>query len=561
MIKNLKKLKQFINFNNLDGYLVPKNDNFFTEYSNTNNLYEVSNFNGSAGFALILKNYNYLFVDGRYTLQAKEQSGRNFKIFEIPHFWPKDLKKINDYKIGFNPKLFTENTLKKYFEKKVNLIPIEYKFKSKKEKKINKIFQLQKSVTGETSISKINKIRKLLVQKKLTYLYVSASENINWLLNIRGKDLPHSPLVNCKLILSNNGELYCFINLKKISKLNKKIFNKINFFKEEDLFKVITRLKKGCFCIDKNSCSIYEKKIISSKFNISSDIDPIYNFKSVKNKVEIKNTFKAHIEDGVALTKFLHWFKTSKKELDEKIIEKKLEEFRKKSNNYLYPSFDKIAGSGKNGALIHYRSTHLSNRKLKKNDILLIDSGGQYKWGTTDVTRTISLGKIPTNIKNIFTRVLKGHIAVITSNLKKKFNGHLLDKVARRPLNNVGLDYAHGTGHGVGFFLNVHEGPQGISKNNKINLKKGMILSNEPGYYLKNKFGIRIENLIYVDKLSNNLFFKNLTFAPIDLDMINFKMLNKIERKYLFDYHLEVYARISKYLNKPEKKWMLNLIN
>ena len=191
---------------------------------------------------------------------------------------------------------------------------------------------------------------------------------------------------------------------------------------------------------------------------------------------------------------------------------------------------------------------------------MLIDSGGQYRWGTTDVTRTVCLGKVKNKIKNNFTRVLKGHIAVATCNLKIKFNGHLIDKLARQYLKKVGLNYSHGTGHGVGYFLNVHEGPQSISLNNKIKLKKGMIISNEPGYYLKDSYGIRIENLIYIDSEKNNLIFKNLTLAPIDLDMINFKMMNKKERKYLFEYHLNVYSQLSRYLNNAEKKWLINLI-
>ena len=241
-------------------------------------------------------------------------------------------------------------------------------------------------------------------------------------------------------------------------------------------------------------------------------------------------------------------------------IEKKLEKFRKKSKNYLYPSFDTIAGSGPNGSIIHYKSNKMTNRKLKKKDILLIDSGGQYKWGTTDVTRTTCLGEVSNRIKNNFTRVLKGHIAVVNCNLNFKINGYLIDKLARRYLNEVGLDYSHGTGHGVGFFLNVHEGPQAISKYNKVPLRKGMILSNEPGYYLNNKYGIRIENLIYVDESKKKLIFKNLTLVPIDIDMINFKMLNKQEQKYIFYYHLDVYSKISKYLNDKEKKWLISLI-
>ena len=559
-IKVIHKLKKFINKNNLDGYIIPKNDNFFTEYSNNNNLYKVSNFTGSAGFALILKKKNYLFVDGRYTLQAKKQSGKNFKILEIPKFWPKDIFKIINCKIGFDAKLFTENILEKYFENKVNLIPIVFNFNNKANKAESKIFKLKRSVVGEESTSKLKKIKNFLLKKKINYLYVSASENVNWLLNIRGKDLPNSPIINLKLIFDKNGKLYLFSNKKKIIFLKKILPKKIYYYNESNFFHVINKLRKKTFCIDRYTCSIFEKKIISSKFEIVSEIDPIYSLKSTKNYIEIKNTVNAHIEDGVALTKFLYWFKNNKKEITEKQIELKLENFRKKSKNYLYSSFDTIAGSGPNGAIIHYKSNSQTNRKLKKNDILLLDSGGQYKWGTTDVTRTICNGKISNNIKDKFTRVLKGHIAVATCNLKKKINGSLIDKLARKSLSEIGLNYSHGTGHGVGFFLNVHEGPQSISKYNKEILKKGMILSNEPGYYLKNKYGIRIENLIYIDNLKGNLIFKNLTMAPIDLAMINYKILTTKEKNYLFDYHLEVYSKISEFLSKPEKKWLLSFI-
>ena len=190
----------------------------------------------------------------------------------------------------------------------------------------------------------------------------------------------------------------------------------------------------------------------------------------------------------------------------------------------------------------------------------MIDSGGQYKWGTTDVTRTTCTGVISSEIKNNFTRVLKGHIAVVNCNLKKNFNGYYIDKLARKPLIKYGLNYAHGTGHGVGFFLNVHEGPQSISKLNKIKLLEGMILSNEPGYYKKDKFGIRIENLIYVKKNKNKLYFKNLTLAPIDKDLINFDLLTNDEKTYLWKYNLEIYSKLHKYLKPSEKRWLATFI-
>ena len=556
----IKQLKKFILNNNLDGYIVPKNDSYFTEYSNTNNLEKITNFTGSAGFALILKNKNYLFVDGRYTLQAKKQSGKNFNILEIPYSLPKVLSEIKDIKIGFDARLFTRETLKRYFEEEANLVPISFNYKYKEKKKINYFYKLNKTTVGESSIKKIRKIKNYLLQKKINYLYVSASENVNWLLNIRGKDLPNSPLANCKMIISARGKSFIITNLSKASYLNKTEFKNIFFCKENYFFRIISSLKRGSFCIDKNTCSIFENQVIGSMFKISSYTDPIYDLKSVKNQIEIKNTAKAHIEDGVALTKFLYWFKFNKKKITEKQVEKKLEYFRNKSKNYLFPSFDTIAGSGPNGAIIHYKSSNQTNREIKKNEILLIDSGGQYKWGTTDVTRTIILGIASSKLKNNFTRVLKAHIAVMNCNIEKKPNGYLIDKLARKHLIKNGLDYAHGTGHGVGFFLNVHEGPQSLSKYNKLTIKEGMILSNEPGYYLKDKYGIRIENLIYVKKIKNKLKFKNLTYAPIDLDLINLNLLTKKERDYLFDYHLETYAKLSKHLNNKEKQWLLNLI-
>ena len=559
-VEMIKKIKKFISDNDLDGYIIPKNDNYFTEYSKINNLVKVTNFTGSAGFAIILKNVNYLFVDGRYTLQAKNQSGKNFYILQIPHKWPKDLKEIQNRIIGFDPKLFNEETLSKYFESKCNLAPIHFDFKNKKNQKINKFFLLNKNVVGESWFKKLKKIKKYMLRNKINYFYISASENVNWLLNIRGKDLPNSPIANCKLIISDNNKLYFFTDLRKISYSFKKKFKNIIFLDEKKFFKIISKLREGNFCIDEKTCSIFEKQIIKSKFKIVKNLDPIYDLKSVKNKTEINNTINAHIEDGVAVTKFLYWFKKNKKVLTEKKIEQKLEKIRRKSKNYLYPSFDTIAGSGPNGSIIHYKSNNSTNRHLKKNDILLIDSGGQYKWGTTDITRTVCCGKVSNVIKTNYTRVLKGHIGVIECDLKKKFNGHLVDNLARKYLKRVGLDYSHGTGHGVGFFLNVHEGPQAISKYNTIKFKKGMIVSNEPGYYEKNEYGIRIENLIYVDEVKKKLIFKNLTYAPIDLELVNFKMLSKNEKNYLFKYHLDIYSKISKYLTKPEKRWLINFI-
>ena len=389
-------------------------------------------------------------------------------------------------------------------------------------------------------------------------MFISAPENVAWTLNIRGKDGPNTPMPNSRLIVSKTKRFYLITNKRKCKKLiNQKIINS----KQIIDIKEIPKLKGTSFIIDENTCSIYFENLIKSWFKIKSKKDPIYNFKSIKNKIEINHMIKSHVHDGVALTKFIYWIKnTNKKLITEVQAQNKLEDFRKQNSSYLYPSFDTIAGTGRNGAIVHYRAKPENCRIIKKKDIFLCDSGGQYKYGTTDVTRTLCFTKQTQNIKNIYTKVLKGHIAVVTSNLNKDNVGKKIDIRARKFLKKSNLDYAHGTGHGVGFFLNVHEGPQSISKINMVKIKEGMVLSNEPGFYKKNKFGIRIENLVYVKKRNKNLVFENLTMAPIETDLINYNLLSNFEKNYLFKYHLDVYSKISKYLNSNEKKWLATLI-
>ena len=566
MIYLLKKILDNIN---IDGYIIPKNDEFFSEHSFPNRLKLISNFSGSAGLAIIMKNDNLLFVDGRYTLQANNETGNNFKIFEIPKIMPFEIIKKLKKKItlGFDPKLFTENNLKVYFKNSCNLIPIKnnlidkiYNLKNKR--KIREFYTLNKNITGSSARIKINNLMSILKRTKTDNIFISAPENCAWILNIRGFDNPNSPIPNCQIIVDKNKNIYFFSNIKKINNIKKSIsYKKIKFFEFKEFSKIISILNGKSFCIDKNSCSIFNKSIILSKFIISRQIDPCYQLKAIKNSTEIKNMIDTHVIDGVALTKFLYWIKKRKNiNLSEIDAEKKLENFRRKNKKFLFPSFNTIAGSGPNGAIVHYRASKKSNRKLNRKDIFLCDSGGQYKYGTTDVTRTICFSKPSKKIKDIFTRVLKGHIAVFNTNLNKTNTGDEIDKRARFFLKKIKLDYGHGTGHGVGYFLNVHEGPQAISKYNNVKILPGMILSNEPGYYKKNKFGIRIENLIYVKKIKNNVVFKNLTMAPIDIDLVNFKMLTKEEKKYIHNYHLNVYAKTSKFLSSNEKKWLSSLI-
>ena len=558
--KRIKILRDKIKEHNIDGYIIPKNDEFFSEYAVEDRLKIISNFSGSAGLAIVLKNQNYLFVDGRYTIQARQQSSKNFKIIEIHKFLPKTI--IKNLILGYDPSLFTRSLVNYYFGnilelKKIKKNLIDEIYQNKKTKK-NLFFSLNNNVAGENSSSKIKKIKAILKKNKADYLFISAPENVAWTLNIRGWDNPNSPIPNCRLIIASNGKIYLIANKNKTIKLiQEKKLNKNQIIEPEKFSELINKLKGQKFIIDKLSCSILNESIIKSKFQIINTNDPCYKLKSIKNSSEIKHSINAHIEDGVALTKFIFWIKNlNKKTITETDTEKKLESFRKLNKNYLRPSFNTIAGSGPNAALPHYRSTKKSNRIIRKDDVFLCDSGGQYKYGTTDVTRTICLSKPKKKIQDIFTKVLKGHIAVATCDLKKFDTGKKVDVKARQFLKKDGLDYAHGTGHGVGFFSNVHEGPQSITKVNNIKLEEGMIVSNEPGYYKKNHFGIRIENLVYIKKDNNKLYFENLTLAPIEKDLINFKLLTKDEKKYLFKYHLNVYSKISKYLNLKEKKWL-----
>ena len=556
-MKNFKKLLERYR---IDGYIIPKNDEYFNEYihSSKDRLNFISNFSGSAGFALILKKKNYLFVDGRYTTQAYQESGKKFKIVTIPNRFPKHvLKPSKEIVLGFDPKLHTEKQLNFFFKIKnirlrsikSNLVDMVWKDKPKD--LIKPFFSISKKNAGETSIKKIGKVKNIILKNKTDYLLVTAPENVAWILNIRGYDACYSPIPNGRLLIRNNGEIDFFTNLKKLEKIKKIIEKKVHIHDEKKIEKVLNRITSKKVWIDSLSCSFFYKSLLTRKNKIIEKIDPIYFFKSVKNNTEIKNMKKSHLTDGIALTKFLFWIKKNfkNKKITEISAQKKLESFRKMHSSYKFPSFNTISGSGPNSSIIHYKASNKTNRILKRGELYLVDSGGQYSFGTTDVTRTVSLDNKSNYIKEIYTRVLKGHIAVSNFKIKKNSTGSQIDQIARRFLKKIKLDYPHGTGHGVGYFLNVHEGPQSLSKKNKTNLKNGMILSNEPGYYKAGSFGIRIENLVYVKKNK----FEELTIAPIEKDLINKKILNSDEIKWINSYHKKVKKNLFKFMDFKEK--------
>ncbi len=430
MKKNLiLSLRKLLDKNNLDGYLIPKNDAYFSEFATPNRLKIISNFTGSAGYAILLKKKNFLFVDGRYTIQAEIESGKIFKILEIPKYSPKNIVTKNKEKliIGFDPQLHTKLYIKKNFNKKFILKPINKNLideivSPQKRKSVKPFYNLSQKIAGESVNSKIRRLIKKLRLKKIDNIFISAPENVAWLLNLRGSDNPHSPIPNSKLILTKSKKIYFFSCPKKIFKMKNILeYKNLKFSKYQNFEKIIKNLKGKKFCIDKLTCSISNQNIIESFFKIVSETDPCYLMKSIKNKLEIQSMKNAHIKDGVALTKFIYWIKNSnKKKITETKAQNKLERFRKLDRNYLFPSFNTIAGAGSNGAIVHYRATSETDKTIKKNQIFLCDSGGQYRYGTTDVTRTICFSKQKQNLKDKYTKVLKGHIAVFKTDLKKK---------------------------------------------------------------------------------------------------------------------------------------------
>jgi Xaa-Pro aminopeptidase len=567
----MNKINQLINIlnkQNCDAYLIPKNDEYFGEYvpKNKDRLKFISGFTGSTGLALILKNKSYLFVDGRYTLQAKKEIHKDFKICEIPKIKPHYiLKNLNkEITLGFDPKLFTSNALKNIISnslikiKPINNNLIDAIWKNKTKVNNNKFYILEEKYHGENYLNKINKVSKFLKLKDIHYLLTTAVENISWLLNIRGSDASSSPLTNGKILFNKNGKIIFFTNIKKITPQIKKSFGKkVIFIKEELFVNYLRKIKNSKILVDKKTCSFYYEKNIHSSNKLIDIDDPIYLLKAIKNKTEISNTKIAHLFDGIALTKFIFWLKNNyrKTKITEVSAQNKLENYKKQNKNYLYPSFNTISGFGGNAAIVHYRSNNKTNKAIKGNNLYLLDSGSQYFYGTTDVTRAIAIGNLSKFQKKIYSNVLKGHIAVASYKLKKSTLGKHIDKVARVPLLKLGYNYSHGTGHGVGYFLNVHEGPQGLSPFNNHKILPGMILSNEPGFYKENNFGIRIENLIYCEKINNNHSkFINLTMVPIDKDCINNKLFNKNEINWINNYHEKIFYILKPFMNNTELK-------
>jgi len=577
--QRVNKLRKIMLSRNINSFLVTHDDERLTEYTPKNfaRLKWLIGFTGSAGFLVVTIKNLYLFVDGRYTIQSKnETKGLKIVIYDIGKF---DLfsffklfhNKLNN--IALDQKSITTSQHLKYQEEanklgwkvidlKKNLIDLIWK-RDLKVQNTDNIFLLSSKYTGTKYEKKINLIFSFLKENKSDVFFLQNSESLAWLLNIRGRDFDCTPVLFCFSLVTYN-KVYIFLEDKNIPiKIKNQFSKKVIFLDHSDINKVLKQIKNKytkTLLDPKTTSKFYYNLLSKASKSITFIEDPIQNLKSIKNSTEILNIKKAHLLDGVALCKFLYWVKNNKESFTELDIVKKIDFLRSKNSNYISRSFPTIAGSGSNGAIIHYIPNTNTNKKINKNDILLLDSGGQYKFGTTDVTRTIAFGKVTQEQSINYTLVLKGHIAVSKATFPAGKSGRYLDNIARSFLWAEGKDFAHGTGHGVGYCLNVHEGPFSISDRNNIPLKKGMVFSNEPGFYKEDCYGIRIENLVTADeiKFGKKKFIKinTLTLAPYETSLIKKNMLTIDELSWLKAYNKNLFKKVSPYLLEKEKNWL-----
>lgn len=563
----LAKLKSFLKEQKIDFFLQPNSDEFFSEYlpESEKRIQYLTGFSGSNATVIFGVERSYFFTDGRYILQAKaELNLQEFEIFNIadktPLAWLQE--NLGEKILALDPKLININFVEALAQEPLFLErnPIDVIWQNRPLPKNSPVFSCDKKLSGLDSQSKR---RHILQGLDADAVIITKPENICWLLNIRAADVEFTPLLLAYAILFKNGAVDLFVDPARIANAAHEDLALVNFVAVKDFSARISSLKK--IQIDPQSTNQWLYDLISKNNpEIIFKSDAIELAKSCKNSAEISGAIKAHEIDGLAVTKFLFWLQKNG-EIDEIKAAEKLLQFRQESADFLYPSFASISGFASNGAVIHYHATAKTNKKISGNSLYLIDSGGQYFggdfFGTTDITRTIAIGKATVEMRQNFTRVLQGHIALACAKFPRGTSGAQLDALARNYLWQAGLDYDHGTGHGVGSFLSVHEGPCGISKRAHQQLLPGMILSNEPGFYREGEYGIRIENLMLVEKYNEKfLQFRTLTLAPIDPDLVDFVMLTKSEIEWLQDYHQRILAVLQDVLKDDEKLWLKELI-
>lgn len=581
-MNNLEKLREAMEKENIDYYIIPSSDSHQSEYvaEHFKGREFISGFTGSAGVLLVGLKEAFLWTDGRYFIQAERElngSGISLMKMRTPGYptieeWIK--KNIKTEKtLGFDGRLFSVNQYKGFLDiSKENNFSINMDndllkniWEARPELPKSKIFLHEEVYSGKYASEKLQEVRKHIKEKDAKNYIISSLDDIAWLCNIRGNDVKFNP-VALSYVLINENYANLYINNDKIDDNTKEKLKNEGFeIYEYDEIEEHVKLIEDTTIIDPNKLNAKIYSCLSSDVKIINEMNITTKLKAIKNEVEIANTEKSQVRDGVAMVKFIKWLKDTlgKEKITEISASKKLTEFRSKGENYKGDSFGTIAGYKEHAAMMHYSATEATDYELKQEGMFLVDSGGQYLDGTTDITRTFILGNITEEEKRDFTLVLKGHIALSTAKFLKGTTGVNLDILARRPLWNYGIDYKCGTGHGVGYFLNVHEGPQGIRpEGNSTVLKPGMIITNEPGVYKEGKHGIRIENtLLVVKEINSEEFgefykFKTISYCPIDLNGVVIEMLTNEERDWLNNYHKIVFEKLSPYLNDEEIEFL-----
>ena len=580
---HLPKLRNEMTAAGLDLFLVPHEDEYQNEYLPDCNerLMWVSGFTGSAGAAIIGLEKAVMFVDGRYTLQVRQQVDESLFAFTKLEGggmakWLRETVSPGQV-VGFDPRLHSPSALGRIREavslaggttKSLDSNPIDAAWEGRPAAPLTQVTIQPENLSGKPHAQKRVEIGQSIAASGCDAALITAPASIAWLLNIRGSDVQCTPLPLSTAIIDAAGHVQLFIAPEKLSDSVRAHFgNDVSVQTETALTDGLKSLAGKTVIADPNTASAWHVDALKAAgATVKLESDPIALPKAKKNAVEIQGTEAAHIRDGAALVRFLHWLDTDAQSgnIDEIEASTQLERFRRADTSIRDLSFESISGAGSNGAVVHYRVNTGTVQKLERGSLFLIDSGGQYPDGTTDVTRTVPIGKPTQEMRERFTLVLQGHIALATVRFPKGTTGSNLDALARYPLWQAGLDYDHGTGHGVGVFLGVHEGPQRISKApNKIALEPGMIVSNEPGYYKAGEYGIRIENLQYVTEAKSisggereMLGFANLTWAPIHRDLIVTDMLTPAERDYMNQYHASVMQKVGPLVDGEAKLWL-----
>lgn len=584
----IEKLRELMKKEGIDIYIVPSSDNHQSEYVGEyfKSRQFITGFAGSAGTAVITMDKAGLWTDGRYFIQAENQlKGSGVRLYKMstPGF-PKveeflkeempangvlgfdgrtiGLKEGNSYKM----KLSDKNVSIKYDKDLIDEI-----WNDRPAMACEKVFELDVKYAGESLEEKLERVRNIMKEEGASHHILTTLDDIAWLFNLRGSDVMYSPLFLSYAVVGEN-EAILFTDEKKLSDEIKKHLEKDNvrILPYDDIYEFVKGFNAdNTVMLDPVRINYALYLNIPEETKIVERENPEIIFKAVKNETELENTRKAHIKDGVASVKLMYWLKTGigKEKITELDVAEKYDEFRKQQEGYLWQSFSPICAFKDNAAMMHYSATKDSNAELSEGHLMLTDTGGNYYEGTTDITRTYALGEVPQLIKEHFTAVARGMINLSKVRFLYGARGLNLDILARGPMWDLDIDYKCGTGHGVGYLLNIHEGPQGFrwqmvpGKSETHILEEGMVITNEPGIYIEGSHGIRIENELIVRKGDSNVFgtfmyLEPITFVPIDLDAIDPELMNKDEIKYLNWYHSEVYKKISPYLDEDEKEWL-----